>query len=179
MPISQVGPAVPELVPACDLPDQRWRDVRLRHLADMSTGNYASAEFHADDLGMTARLNLSDSFVLRVNGIGYDYSRDIRIQPDIDILRFFSASRLSLVNSLLDYRVSAGLEYRFGMRSVDLTFGNWRTAVDQTDVDSITVGFLTPMTTRTDIEFRFSFDDSERWGRTTALTVYLYYFGGS
>jgi hypothetical protein len=35
------------------------------------------------------------------------------------------------------------------------------------------------MTDRTDIEFRLSFDDSESFGNTTALTVYLYYFGGS
>ena len=61
----------------------------------------------------------------------------------------------------------------------DLSAGTWKTAVDQSKVDSYTVGFLTPMTDRTDIEFRLSFDDSENFGKTTALTVYLYYFGGS
>lgn len=40
---------VPALVPECDLPDGRWAGVRLRHLVDMTTGNYDSAEFHADE----------------------------------------------------------------------------------------------------------------------------------
>jgi hypothetical protein len=91
----------------------------------------------------------------------YGYSRDIRIQPEIDILRFLSASRLSLMNSLIDYRINAGMEFRFGLRSIDVSAGSWKTAVDQSKVDSYTIGFLTPMTDRTDIEFRFSFDDSE------------------
>ena len=52
-------------------------------------------------------------------------------------------------------------------------------AVDQSHVSYYTIGFLTPMTDRTDIEFRPSFDDSESFGNSTVLTVYLYYFGGS
>ncbi len=137
------------------------------------------AEFHADGWGITNRVRLGDSYTFRLSGMHYAYSRNIRIQRDIDVLRFLSASRLSLINSLIDYRVNAGVEYRFGLRSVDVSVGTWKTAVDQTKVDSYTIGFLTPMTDRTDIEFRLSFDDSESFGNTTALTVYLYYFGGS
>ena len=136
-------------------------------------------EFHADGWGLTNRIQFNDRVTLRLSGMHYDYSRDIRIQPEIDVLRFLSASRLSLINSLIDYRINAGIEFRFGLRSVDLSAGTWKTAVDQSKVDSYTVGFLTPMTDRTDIEFRLSFDDSENFGKTTALTVYLYYFGGS
>ena len=137
------------------------------------------AEFHADGWGMTNRIEIGERTTFRLSGMFYDYSRDIRIQPEIDILRFLSASRLSLINSLLDYRVNAGVEFRFGLRSVDLSAGSWKTAVNQSKVDSYTIGFLTPMTDRTDLEFRLSFDDSESFGNTTSLTVYLYYFGGS
>ena len=136
-------------------------------------------EFYADGWGLTNRIQFNDRVTLRLSGMHYDYSRDIRIQPEIDVLRFLSASRLSLINSLIDYRINAGIEFRFGLRSVDLSAGTWKTAVDQSKVDSYTLGFLTPMTDRTDIEFRLSFDDSENFGKTTALTVYLYYFGGS
>jgi len=137
------------------------------------------AEFHADGWGMTNRIQLSDRITFRLSGMHYGYSRNIRIQPDIDALRFLSASRLSLMNSLIDYRVNAGVEYRFGLRSVDVSAGSWKTAVDQSKVNSYTIGFVTPMTDRTDVEFRLSFDDSENFGNTTALTAYLYYFGGS
>lgn len=136
-------------------------------------------EFHADGWGMTNQVRFGDRVTFRLSGMHYDYSRRIRVDPNIDILRFLSASRLSLMNSLIDYRVSAGVEYRFGLRSVDVSAGTWKTAVDQSKVDSYTIGFLTPMTNRTDIEFRVSFDHSENFGRTTAVTVYLYYFGGS
>ena len=137
------------------------------------------AEFHADGWGLTSRIQFSDRITVRLSGMHYGYSRDIRIQPEIDVLRFLSASRLSLINSLIDYRITAGAEFRFGLRSIDVSAGSWKTAVDQSKVDSYTIGFLTPMSDRTDIEFRLSFDDSESFGNTTALTVYLYYFGGS
>lgn len=136
-------------------------------------------EFHADGWGMTNRIQFGDRVTFRLSGMHYEYSRRIRIDPNIDVLRFLSASRLSLINSLIDYRLNAGLEYRFGLRSIDVSAGTWKTAVDQSKVDSYEIGFLTPMTDRTDIEFRVSFDNSENFGRTTALTVYLYYFGGS
>jgi hypothetical protein len=136
-------------------------------------------EFHADGWGMTNRFRFGDNVTLRLSGMHYEYSRRIRIDPNIDALRFLSASRLSLINSLIDYRVNAGIEYKFGLRAVDVTAGTWKTAVDQSKVDSYAIGFLTPLTDRTDIEFRASFDNSENFGRTTALTVYLYYFGGS
>lgn len=138
-------------------------------------------EFHGDGWGMTNRIQFSDRFTFRLSGMHYEYSRKISLDPDInvDVLRFLSASRLSLINSLIDYRVNAGLEYRFGLKSVDVSVGTWKTAFDQSKIDSYQVGFLTPMTDRTDIEFRLSFDDSENFGGTTALTVYLYYFGGS
>ena len=146
--------------------------------ADLPLGR-RKAEFHADGWGMTNRVRFGDRFTFRLSGMHYEYSRNIRIQRDIDVLRFLSASRLSLINSLIDYRINVGVEYRFGLRSVDVSAGTWKTAVDQSKVDSYTIGFLTPMTDRTDIEFRLSFDDSESFGNTTALTVYLYYFGGS
>ena len=136
-------------------------------------------EFHADGWGLTSRIKFGDRVTMRLSGMHYDYSRNIRIQPEIDVLRFLSASRLSLINSLIDYRINAGLEFRFGLRSIDVSAGTWQTAVDQSRVNSYTIGFLTPMTDRTDIEFRFSFDDSENFGNTTSLTVFLYYFGGS
>jgi hypothetical protein len=62
---------------------------------------------------------------------------------------------------------------------VDFSVGGWQTAVDQSTVDSYTIGFVTPMSDRTDIEFRLSFDRSDSYGDVTALTVYLYYFGGT
>jgi hypothetical protein len=138
-----------------------------------------TVEFTADGWGMNARLSLGERANLFVGGMVYDYSRNLRIQPDIDALAFISRSRLSMINNLLDHRFNAGVEFRFGLQSIDVTAGRWQAAIDGTDVDSISVGFLTPIADRVDAEFRFSLDDSEIFGETRALSVYFYYFGGS
>ena len=112
-------------------------------------------------------------------GMAYEYSRDLRIQPDISVLAFISRSRLSMINNLIDHQFNGGIEFRFGLRSLDLTAGEWQTAIDGGRIHSFSLGFLTPLGDRFDGEFRLSLDDSEFFGRTTAFSFYLYYFGGS
>lgn len=145
--------------------------------SDLLRGN--TVTFSADGWGLNSRLALGDKASFYLGGMQYDYSRNLRIQPDISVLAFLSSSRLSMINSLIDERFNAGLEFEFGLRSIDVTAARWQTAVDGGTVDSYSIGFLTPLSDRTDAEFRVAFDDSETFGRTTAFSVYLYYFGGS
>ncbi len=135
--------------------------------------------FSADAWGFSSRLALGERASFFLSGMAYDYSRNLRIQPDIDVLAFVSRSRLSMINNLIDDRFNAGLEFEFGLRSIDLTAGQWTTAIDGSRIDSYSVGFLTPLGDRFDGEFRLSYDDSEVYGQATAFSVYLYYFGGS
>ena len=81
-----------------------------------------------------------------------------------------------MINNLIDDRFTGGLEYRFGLRSIDITAGQWQTAVDGSRIDSYSVGFLTPIGDRYDLEFRLSLDESDSYGRTTAFSFFLYYF---
>ncbi len=136
-----------------------------------------SVEFTANGAGAAGSLQLGEKSRVFASGMSYDYSRDIRLQPEIDSLRLLSSSRLSLMNSLIDYRVSGGVEFRFGNRSLDLTISNWQTAVDGGKVRSISLGFLTPSGPASDLEFRFAFDESENFGNTLALAVSFYFFG--
>jgi len=138
-----------------------------------------TAKFSADGWGLSARLSLGERVNLYLGGMVYDYSRNLRIQPDIDVLAFISRSRLSMINNLIDDRFNVGVEFKFGLRSVDVTAGQWQTAIDGSTIDSYSIGFLTPLTDRTDAEIRFSYDESEVYGRTTAVSFYLYYFGGT
>jgi len=153
------------------------RDFEFDLQSDQLRGR--TAKFSANGLGLRARLELGEYLSFSLSGMAYDYSRNIRLQPDIDTLVFLSSSRLSMINSLIDSRFNAGLEFRFGLRSIDVKVGRWQTAIDGGNVDSYSVGFLTPVSDRLDVEFRIAFDDSDTFGRTTALSVYLYYFGGS
>ena len=138
-----------------------------------------TVEFNADGWGLSSRLSLGERFNLYLSGMVYDYSRNLRIQPDINVLAFVSNSRLSMMNSLIDDRYSGGIEINFGLHSIDLTAGQWRTAFDGSQIDSYSIGFLTPVSDRFDAEFRLSLDESDSYGRATALSLYLYYFGGS
>ena len=138
-----------------------------------------TAEFSADGWGLSSRLALGERVNLFLGGMSYDYSRNLRVQPDIDVLAFVSNSRLSMINNLIDSRYSVGMEIKFGLRSIDLTTGRWQTAVDGSRIDSYSIGFLTPVSDRLDAEFRLSLDESESYGTTTAFSFHLYYFGGS
>jgi hypothetical protein len=135
--------------------------------------------FSANGWGLNSRLALSDNVSFFFGGMVYEYSRNLRIQPDIDVLAFISRSRLSMINNLLDDRFNAGLEFKFGLQSIDVTAGRWQTAIDGSSVDSYSIGFLTPVADRLDAEFRLSYDESDAFGETTALSIYLYYFGGT
>ncbi len=80
--------------------------------------------------------------------------------------------------AVLDERWHVGMEIEFGLKSLDVGFSRWQTAVDQGQVDSIRIGFLTPLGKASDIEFRLAFDDSANYGRSTVLSVFGYFFGG-
>jgi hypothetical protein len=134
-------------------------------------------EFSADGIGASLRLKLNDALSVYANGMRYDYSRNLAVQPNIDVLRIFALSSLSTVNSLLDDRVSGGLEYSFGARVLDVRASSWRTAVFGDRVDSIGVGLLTPLGNASDLELRLSLDDSDSAGRATLFSVYLYFYG--
>lgn len=157
--------------------DYQKRNFEFDLQTDLLRGR--TAKFDANGVGATARLELGEKLSFRVGGMSYDYSRNLRLQPDINVLAFLTASRLSTINSLIDSRINAGLEYSFGLRSIDVGVSQWQTAVDGSEVDSYSLGFLTPISDRVDMEFRVAFDDSETFGNTTSFSVYLYYFGGT
>ena len=136
-----------------------------------------TVEFTADGIGAAASLLTTEDSRIFVSGMSYDYSQDIRLQPEIDSLRFLSSSRLSLMNSLIDYRFSGGVEFQFGQRAIDLTFSNWQTAIDGGKVRSFSIGFLTPGGPASDVELRFAFDEAENFGSTIAFAVSFYFFG--
>lgn len=157
--------------------DYEKRNFEFDLQSDLLRGR--TVKFDADGIGFNTRLALGDNVNAYLGGMYYDYSRNLRIQQDIDVLAFLSRSRLSMINSLIDDRMNAGVDFKFGLRSIDVTAGKWQTAIDGSTVNSYSIGFLTPIGDRTDAEFRVSFDDSKTYGRATAVSVYLYYFGGS
>jgi hypothetical protein len=102
----------------------------------------------------------------------------LRIEDTDRVVRLLSISRLSLLSSLIDWRVSAGIGVNFGLQRWQLDVAKWRGAIDGGDNRSVTITFLTPMTDRTDIEISLGYDDSDLYGEVTVLNLFLYFYGG-
>ena len=134
-------------------------------------------EFDADGIGLSARARLTDTVSVYANGMHFDYSRDISLEPNVDVLRFFALSRLSTYNSLIENRLSAGVEFSFGSRVVDVRAASWETAVFGDRVDSLGVGLLMPIGAASDLELRLETDDSDSAGRATVFSVFFYFYG--
>ena len=133
--------------------------------------------FYATGVGLTGRFALSESVDLNVSGIDYNYSVDLRIDANRPILDFVSVSRLSLINSLIDYRVRAGLGIDVGKQRWSLDVATWKGEVDGGKTDSATLRLLTPMGKKSDIEFGLGVDKSREFGSATVFSVYLYFYG--
>ncbi|NOX68004.1 MAG: hypothetical protein GXP15_02355 [Gammaproteobacteria bacterium] len=148
-------------------------DLTLRR--DVLAGS-RSIDFSAKGYGLTGRLKTSDRTSVYLGGMNYDYSRRIGLQPETDRLRFLAISRISLMNSLIDYRLSGGVEIEFGERRLDFRYSHWKTAVFRGQVDSLGVGWLTPVGNSADVEFRLAVDNSDEFGRATVFSIFLYFY---
>ena len=134
--------------------------------------------FDAVGVGATARTDVGTSASLFFSGISYDYSVNLELDQDRTLAQLINVSRLSLINSLVDYRVSAGLSIDHKLSQWTFNLASWRGAVDQSQTVSATVRFLTPLGDRTDIEFGLGYDDSELYGDVTFFSLFLYFYGG-
>lgn len=133
--------------------------------------------FKADGYGLSFRVNAGERTGLFIRGMTYDYSVDLTQLQNISDLSFLAASRLSLANSLLDHRVDAGIDIKFGLKLLSLELGSRQTAIDSGRVDSASVGFLFPASDASDIELRLGYDDSKDFGGTTVVSFFWFFYG--
>jgi len=133
--------------------------------------------FKANGLGLSGRLNLSPRSNLRFAGKSYEYNVNLRSEDAARLISLLSVSRLSLLSSLVDWRVSAGIGVDVGSKRWELDVAKWRGAIDGGDNRSITLAFLTPMTDRTDLEINLGYDDSDLYGQVTVLNLFIYFYG--
>lgn len=158
--------------------DYEFRDFRFQLPA---TDRFAGrrVRFDASGIGLSSRFELTDNVSLSLSGMDYDYSVNLSLDSNRDILELLSFSRLSLINSLVDYRVQATLGLEAGERRWQFDVGSWRGEADGGITRSMTVRLLTPLSGRSDIEFGLGADDSELYGTVTFFSVFVYFYGGT
>jgi len=157
--------------------DYVFRDFEV----DLPRTDFAAARtfgFDADGIGLTARVEITDDVDIGVSGMDYDYSVNLRLTDNQRLLDLLAFSRLSLINSLVDYRAYATLGVDVGKRRWELDIGQWEGEVDGGKTTSATLRYLNPFGDRADIEFALGYDDSELYGNVTFFSVFLYFYGG-
>jgi hypothetical protein len=157
--------------------DYEFRDFELE-LPEFDFLRRRKVNFDANGIGLGARLDLSESVDVRLKGMSYDYSVNLRLDPNRDIVDLISVTRLSLINTLVDYRASLSLGFDFGLKRLEFETAQWEGAVAGSRTNSYSVRFLTPIGNRNDIEFGLGYDDSENYGEVTVFSVFLYFYGG-
>lgn len=133
--------------------------------------------FDAEGYGASLRVELGSSADLSITGMRYEYNVNLRFDQNRGIARLLNASRLSLINSLVDHRASVGLGLDRGAQRWELVLSGSQGAVDGNHTRSATVRFLMPLSERSDIEFGLGYDDSDLYGDVTFFSVFLYFYG--
>lgn len=134
-------------------------------------------EFHANGAGLAARFEISPGVDLSFAGMDYEYDVNLRLDANRPIVDFLSVSRLSLLNSLNDYRARVSLGVDAGDSRWSFDLARWKGEVDGRETNSATLRFLTPMGKASDIEFGLGVDRADDFGSVTIFSVFLYFYG--
>lgn len=136
--------------------------------------------FDANGVGFTSRFEFTEQVSLGVRGMDYDYDVNLRLDSNRrGLLELLSFSRLSLINSLVDYRVGVDLGIDTGKRFWRIEAASWKGEIDGGTTNSATLRLTTPIGDSSDIEFGLGVDHSDLYGSVTFLSVFLFFYGGT
>jgi hypothetical protein len=136
-------------------------------------------DFDADGVGATLRFEVSDTVDIGFSGMDYDYGVNLRLDRNRALTDLLSFSRLSLITTLVDYRVGATLGVDAGERRWQFGLSSWEGEADRSSTRSLTVSFLNPLAEKADIEFVLGLDESELYGNVSFFSVFVYFYGAS
>ena len=134
--------------------------------------------FTADGIGASGSIDVGEAGNLFASLMHYDYSVDLRLDPNRDIVRLLPLTRLSLISSLLDERAALGVGVDVGNSRWELELGTSVAAVDGSRSRMASVRLLTPVSRRTDIEFGLGFDDNDLYGEIFVASLFVFFYGG-
>ena len=166
-----------------------WRDDKFSIAADYEYRDFSvlfpateqfpgrMVGFTANGIGLSTRFEVSDSVSLGLSGIDYDYDVNLRLDSNRVLLQLLSFSRLSLINTLVDYRATASLSVDVGKRNWQFDASTWKGEVDEGRTKSATIRYLSPMGDKTDVEFALGVDDSDLYGDVTFFSVFVFFYG--
>ncbi len=158
--------------------EQREIDLTFSILNALDRSVSRATELLGEGTGIFFRADLTNWWRVYGSARKYDYSRDLAVLPRLDVFNFLSTSTLTLANSFLedDYRI--GFEWRAGTKLINLNFGRNRSAVDLSELESVSASILWPISYRMDLEFNIGRSSSEVFEPSFYGGVMLLIYGG-
>lgn len=132
----------------------------------------------ADGFGAQASFDVAERWRFSLDGMSFDYSRNLAVLPRLQVFDFLASSALTLANSFIDVEWGAGLEYDQGGRAFGLQWRETRSAVDNSALRSLSGSALLPVADRWDLEFSVGISDAEELDSALFGGVYLFFYGG-
>ena len=158
--------------------ERRDIDLTFSFLDPLDRAVTRTTELTGEGTGIFFRADLTDWWRVYGSARDYDYSRDLRVLPRLDVFNLLSTSTLTLANSFLedDYRV--GFEWRAGTKLINLNFGRNRSAVDLSELESVSASILWPISYRMDLEFNIGRSSSDVFEPSVYGGLLLLIYGG-
>jgi len=131
-----------------------------------------------DGVGLSLRAQLAERWQLYLARTEYDYSRNLALLPRAQELNLLTTSALTMANSFMDYVALLGIEWQAGNRLINLNFTRDRSAVDGTELETVNLAFLFPVSLRMDLEFNIGTGNSDLLETGLYGGILLLIYGG-
>lgn len=158
--------------------DERDIDLVLRRLLVDSISEF-TVPLQANGLRASARYRSESGVSVYANARRYDYDRDLTRLNGLEILRRLSPTTLTLSGSLIDSNFATGIEIPIGERAIDVSYARDKLAGGLGEIDSLSVGFLTPVNQRSDFDVSLGVSRGDaNTGSTVFISLLYLFYGG-
>jgi hypothetical protein len=128
----------------------------------------------SDSVAVDARVSFGPATRLYLSLAEHDYERNLHVLPRIERLNLLSTSTLTLANAFLDRERSLAVERDFRATTLNVRFATDRSAVDDSELDTLEAAVLFPVGARVELEInvgrgRSDFFDAGSFGGLTLL----------
>lgn len=128
------------------------RDLSVLFQSMQDTSRQRTVDVHSEGVSLSASATSESGKALWLRASLYDYNRPVDRLGNLRLASLLAPSALTLSGTLLDDSVSIGADWPVGEKLLSLTAGFDRTATDRQNIPSLTLGWLTPLGQRTELD---------------------------
>ena len=161
--------------------DGERRDVELIFQIEPTgpqAGRRVTTEVVGDGIGGSVRYRGDAGVGVSLRGMTWDYDRNVDALALFDFVRRVNPSTVTLAGALRDSSYTATLDFELGNHLLGIEVGRNELAIGNVDVDSATLIWTLPSSTRTDLELSLGYSETEDGDSALFANVFLYFFGG-